>query len=227
MIFFKTSARIYFVLNVLEIEAPYTLQIGQNFFDQPPFSQAFESAKAGLDSHPSHLPQLFNYVWRKYANTGGIALLDRDLSGELAHKIKVGKFPAETYALTTRLRSKKVEHEVIAANVQAFATVGEVLEKYPEWLGYLHANYDVNTYGLEGVYGVGRNMVYYCAETYAFWLSKAAQRTKPTDTTLLGIEEIFPQDLLSSTVSEALGTVGARRENRRWRILQAAEMIRG
>ena len=80
---------------------------------------------------------------------------------------------------------------------------------------------DPGQYKHDGTYSLRTSVHFPLPESYAFWVSKKLKAAQ--NAPLWGIEEIFPQDFgLSDTVIQSKGE---KRQNRRWRILKASELV--
>lgn len=200
----------------IELEAAPYLRKDQNFYDQEPFSRI--------------LPQIAK------ANQIDLSLLRSSISYIVKYRVYgrswYGLNPTE---MDIRLRESVViylqewlRHHGIKASGDAekyrSATMQVIdqLADYPFWPEYLNT-IETGFYNRNGSPKPEKNNDM-PADSYASWVSKKLKLVH--NKVLSGIEEVFPQDF--SPRSPAMATVeqGTLNENRRWRILKAAELIK-
>lgn len=117
-------------------------------------------------------------------------------------------------------RKRKAELRELSAEI-----AGE-LNEYPYWSDYL-TQFDRDFYNGDGSYRAQRsNKAFVPTESYAKWTTDKLARESKLKTA--GIEEIFPQDFPNNSrdILGALAQGHEKRENRRWRILKAAELVK-
>lgn len=210
----------------IELESPESLARGQDFYDQPPFNDVLQ-----VVSNSSNLPEeVIGYILTRLAkqyrdrsfNAGSPIKDSQELSRKMReYDIHVDDIQAIRGSIR-RLRSMRAKLPLKDA-LQAIQQLGIQLEQFPLWAEYVDANLASGIYRSDGTF-YQNCLAKSFAESYASWITHRLQREGILVT--YGIHEIFPQDFAAEIPTDVPVDRGSSRENRRWRILKASELIR-
>lgn len=188
-----------------ELDAPNNLESGQNFFDQSPFKETVTVVSKQTDITVPRVNNILRSLAQKGASSGpdttGVTMTSQELSREAQNVY--GKVVKD---LLAQSEPGKVDNYR-----RAIALLANHLADFPYWHDYIVTQcIKIAGYRHDGSYIQGHypNL----PETYAKWASdrlKNDQRQK-----LLGLDD----------VAIVIPTT-ANRENRKWKILAASELI--
>lgn len=200
----------------IELEAAPYLRKDQNFYDQEPFSKILPQIAEANQIDLSRLRSSITHIVRRNWYGGPwYGMKPEDIDQRLGQSVIVD-LPEwlRRQGIKTRGDIKKYK--------SAAMQVIDNLTAYPFWVEYLNT-IDISFYQRDGS-RKPENNINVPVESYASWVSKKLKLVH--NKVLSGIEEVFPQDF--SPRSPAMATVeqGTLNENRRWRILKAAELIK-
>ncbi len=184
------------------IDAPEFLAPGQNFLDQDPFREIVRKA---VESGEIDLELL------RRITLSAAQRIDRDLFDAIANRRRRFGYPGKRWSSEGR---RQLYH--------LLKSVRQELDQYPDWYEYIRLQCIDSLYAPDGDWRPQpqwKNPEREVPRSYASWIARRQQLEH--DTRILGIEEIFPQDL-------GEGTPPLRPEKgpgyRRWVIMRASEI---
>lgn len=189
----------------LVIVGPDFLEEGQNFFMQEPFQGILSRATNRIGIQSSLLACLITIVT-------GDEIQDMT-EGEKWLKVK---------------DTLKIGPNKIAKLIRSWPDIYKELNNYPLWQEYIKDQRDTTSYKPDGGYmkvrtneKIDRGQT----PTYGKWLADTTERQH--NLTLVGIHEVFLQDLRGTNIQEAVtaATGGKRKIRRHWIIRSAANII--
>lgn len=196
---------------VIELEAPEFLETGQNFFDQAPFVDIIEKTSQATAITQENLRPFL----RSCAQTGADHESVTTSSQELSEKMRNAQYDPYMQNLNPREPGKVKEYR------QAIQIMGTELANFPSWHEYIvtqcvgSSNYKNDGSYFEKAHGVPP------IESYAKWISRRLEIDNKSK--LLGLQEVLPQGFQQEI--EQPDQTGKNRQNRRWQILKASELV--
>lgn len=197
----------------IELEVSEYLGEGQNFYDQPPLGNLIRELSTKDQLNKDKLRACLTSM---VANPDRYFLRD----GELMHP----KIRHRTFLENLKgMRAQKFEPGEYEVYYQAMEELDKLLSEYPFIGEYINTKFDRGIYSQNGNWR-GKSGSLFTVTSYAGWLrEKALRENNNHSVVLLGIEEVFPQDIGQEGL---VIPTGDSPQVRRWRILKAAELIR-
>lgn len=194
-----------------DIEAPQKLELGQNFFDQPPFRMIIASISLQTGISEENIKRLLNSAAHIGSRSINTEFTSQDIS-------KMMQNPYDPYPRD--IAQSHATPGEIGIYRNAIKLLGENLETYPYWHEYIVTQCTNENYRFNGI--PIRRKSNLMPETYAKLASDRSYQEKRQ--VLLGLDEIFPQDL-SSQLQVPPISQNKKPQTKYWRILQASELI--
>ena len=184
--------------------APEQLQVGQNLFDQEPFSSLVRDICGSTGKTSSVVHTFMSLIAKEHFD-----------------QTRANPNPQTTTLLRKVYfsNSVKTKSEDIPWDYQE--KILESLQMYPYLSEYIELHQQYKRYSRNGNPVQAKN--YKPTPSYANWVTQKLQREKRL--WLVGIEEIFPQDV-GYPVTTQPNITGIKPGSRRYRILKAAELIK-
>lgn len=197
----------------IEIEAPAHLEFDQNFYDQPPFNSVFERVSKRERLEESVLRRMLTIYAQQYTHYRERALSD------WSHEDAV----SDAVGITMRSGRTRIPKDELLKHKETLSTLIDGLAEFPFWERYISNNLEDESH-----YDGTPLDRHFQIPTYARWATEEIGRQRKSEeikkaAVIRGIEEIFPKDFGQDR--EAIPQTGRRRENRRWQILRASELI--
>lgn len=197
-------------LPYIELEAPEHLVPGQNFYDQTPFAQTAADIAKSNGRSVDEIRKIISHL-----ATFTPKLLKEKI--DLTHLLRI-------YQIQGSL-GRPIRELTAIQQRRIIADTAEKLQVYPFWYEYVFfLRESMYQYDGNERKNYKRMSTQEEPSSYVAWVSKkiaAENRFKS-----LGIEEVFPQDFAGISPTHAPTPQGMKPENRRWRILKAAEIVR-
>ncbi|OGD86654.1 hypothetical protein A2Z23_01895 [Candidatus Curtissbacteria bacterium RBG_16_39_7] len=188
----------------VEIEAKPFLEKGQNFFDQEPFKVTVGQVARQTSLTEERIRHLIHF----FANSMGRE--DEKFKKELKMKTRYTGGEIEKRHLIQLISKTLPGRE---KNQEALTLAVTQLDQFPLWDEYVRTQKD-HYYSPDGTFLAQYEHTWFPQETYASWVTKLQKRRHALKA--VGIEEVFP---------EKAPVRGKRSNNRRWKILRAAELV--
>lgn len=130
----------------------------------------------------------------------------------------------KSHARTAIVRETKAN---LDSSRNVVSELADSLVGYPLWYSYVVSQRDETFYNNDGSFhqDIGREQTRYDAaptKSYAAWVTEVI--TKSKDLVLYGIHEVFPQEK-TAEISPVAQASGHKREWKKWKILQATELV--
>lgn len=191
----------------IQVEAGEKLPPGGNFFDQEPFLGAIRMAAVKHATNESRLHFALSTLVKQEASRS-VGVKQKDLLRLASQALHLTPHDAKPFA-------------------SALETMRTYLAQYPYYREYVTTQLGHTDYRHDGTAIERKGHYFDQTPTYARWVTDRLRREGRAP--LVGIEEIFPQDLKGETVRGALNRIAGgkgRQRNMRWRILKASELAR-
>ena len=183
----------------VEVDAPERLIKGQNLYDQEPFLSLVESIFESSGVTPNKLRTAISLFAKEHRVNPKLQ------TTALLRKVNLSVSPTTSILWDSQVK------------------ILETLQMYPYWSEYIVLKMQDALYFPNGSFSkTSHGKTEPPALSYANWVAQKLQREK--NLWLVGIEEVFPQDVGHPTTSLP-NITGAKSGTRRYRILKAAGII--
>lgn len=208
----------------LVIDAPEYLEEAQNFYDQEPFSRVIALTSSRTATEEKQLRHLLSLsCWRAKKRFGEWFQYSTKPSNDTFIDVKqlteeqIGQLSLD---VLSEFSFKKEDLGKYQGTRILLDSMLHVLNKYPYWISYI----DTQLRSFYTSYGEPvklPNLKPKMTPSYGSWAHAKLRREGFLQSK--GIENVFPQDINSSPVGDALSQTGNRRS---WLLLDAAELVR-